>query len=56
MLKLRAAEKISAIVGSGLQFEGRERLGYLTCVVIEAGDVPWKGDEEDWDGDVGMED
>ncbi|KAK1083132.1 hypothetical protein LTR48_006500 [Friedmanniomyces endolithicus] len=55
MLKARAADLVGPLVRSSLQFEGRGRLSYLTCVEVEG--VPWTTegeDEEEGDGEEGM--
>ncbi|KAK4569769.1 hypothetical protein LTR86_002738 [Recurvomyces mirabilis] len=53
-LKEKAKEVVAPLIASGLQYEGREALPYLTCV--DAGSVPWAeekgdGDEDDVDCD-----
>ncbi|KAK1076402.1 hypothetical protein LTR33_008975 [Friedmanniomyces endolithicus] len=50
ILKARAAELVGPLVRSSLQFEGRGRLPYLTCVEVEG--VPWttEGEEEEEEG------
>lgn len=46
-LKKKAAEIVTPLTESTLQYEQKENLEYLTCVKIEDGDVPWKKDEDD---------
>ena len=50
ILKARAADLVGPLVRSSLQFEGRGRLPYLTCVEVEG--VPWttEGEEEEEEG------
>jgi len=51
VLKAQAREIVAPLVRSSLQLADKEReaLTYLTCV--EAGKVPWAGDEDDMDVD-----
>lgn len=53
-LKNKASEVVAALVQSELHLPGKDELDYLTCVKVEAEDVPWDiacTDEEDEDMD-----
>lgn len=45
-LKKAAAEIVSPLVQSTLQYTDSDKLPYLTCVDVEQGDIPWAADED----------
>ncbi|KAK4961050.1 hypothetical protein LTR10_001539 [Elasticomyces elasticus] len=54
LLKVNAAEIVAPLVQSSLQYDGRDKLPYLTCVGV--GEVPWaveddEGEEDDMEVD-----
>ena len=46
LLKQEAANLVTPLVTSSLQFEGRAKLGYLTCIKVEDSDIPWEHESE----------